>query len=152
MDPKVCGKLLTHHRRGSQVDVETLRERFPLRQITGEGPQMGSLWNRSFRWQKKVFHGIPWGFLIFLEFIVLELGQTELGGPHEAPGPTCPPGAPWWLVGPTKVFWPPLEASGILLAQEKISKKFHYIWTSFDIDFLWNKNRAENSNWHWALG
>ena len=27
------------------------------------------------------------------------------------------------------------EAFGILLAQEKISKKFHCIWTSFDIDF-----------------
>ena len=31
MDPKVCGKLLTHHRRGHGVDVEALRDRFPLR-------------------------------------------------------------------------------------------------------------------------
>ena len=27
MDPKVCGKLLTHHRRGYGVDVEALRKR-----------------------------------------------------------------------------------------------------------------------------
>ena len=30
MDPKVCGKLLTHHRRGYGVDVEALRDRIPL--------------------------------------------------------------------------------------------------------------------------
>ena len=29
MDPKVCGKLLTHHRRGYGVDVEAFRDRFP---------------------------------------------------------------------------------------------------------------------------
>ena len=38
MDPKVCGKLLTHHQRGYGVDVEALRDRIPLRQITGKGP------------------------------------------------------------------------------------------------------------------
>ena len=29
MDPKVCGKLLTTHRRGKGVDVEALHGRFP---------------------------------------------------------------------------------------------------------------------------
>ena len=38
MDPKVCGKLLTHHRRGHGVDVEALHDRIPLRQIAGKGP------------------------------------------------------------------------------------------------------------------
>ena len=33
MDPKVCGKLLTTHRRGYGVDVEALRGRFPLQRI-----------------------------------------------------------------------------------------------------------------------
>ena len=42
MDPKVCGKLLTHHRRDYGVDVEALRGRFPLRQIAGKGLKMGS--------------------------------------------------------------------------------------------------------------
>ena len=36
MDPKVYGKLLTHHRRGRGVDVEALRDRFPLWQSTGK--------------------------------------------------------------------------------------------------------------------
>ncbi|KRY04977.1 hypothetical protein T12_14558, partial [Trichinella patagoniensis] len=42
MDPKVCGKLLTLHRRGYGVDVEALRDRFPLRRSAGKGPKMGS--------------------------------------------------------------------------------------------------------------
>ena len=41
MDPKVSSKLLTHHRRGYGVDVEALRDRFPLRQSADEG----SRWN-----------------------------------------------------------------------------------------------------------
>ena len=39
MDPKVCGKLLTHHRRGYGVDVEALRDRIPLRQIAEKAPR-----------------------------------------------------------------------------------------------------------------
>ena len=39
MDPKVYGKLLTLHWRGNGVDVEALRDRFPLRQDAGKGPR-----------------------------------------------------------------------------------------------------------------
>ena len=38
MDLKVCGKLLMLHRRGYGVDVEAFRDRSPLRQIVGKGP------------------------------------------------------------------------------------------------------------------
>ena len=38
MDPKVCGKLLTHHRRGYGVDVEALHDQFPIRRSAGKGP------------------------------------------------------------------------------------------------------------------
>ena len=38
MDPKFCGKLLTHHRRGNGVDEEALRDRIPLRQDARKGP------------------------------------------------------------------------------------------------------------------
>ena len=52
MDPKVYGKLLTLHRRDYGVDVEALRDRFPLRQITGKGPKMGSHgYRRLQRWR-----------------------------------------------------------------------------------------------------
>ena len=39
MDPKVCGKLLTTHRRGYGVDVEALRGRFPLRWSAAKAPR-----------------------------------------------------------------------------------------------------------------
>ena len=55
MDLKVCGKLLTHHRRGYGVDVEALRDRIPLRQIAGKGPKMGSHGYMRFRRWKSGF-------------------------------------------------------------------------------------------------
>ena len=52
MDPKVCGKLLTLHWRGYDVDVEALRDRFPLQQIARKGPKMGShRYRRLRRWK-----------------------------------------------------------------------------------------------------
>ena len=55
MDPKVCGKLLTLHRRGNSADVEALHDRIPLPQIVGKSPKMGShgyeglqRWKRGF--------------------------------------------------------------------------------------------------------
>ena len=50
MDPKVCGKLLTTHRRDLGVDVEALRGGFPLRQNAGDGSKMGS---REYRWLRR---------------------------------------------------------------------------------------------------
>ena len=41
MDPKVCGKLLTHHQRGHGVDVETLRDPFP----SGGAPEKAPRWD-----------------------------------------------------------------------------------------------------------
>ena len=55
MDPKVCGKLLTHHRRGYGVDVEALCDRTPLQQIVGKGPQMGTHGYRRLWWWKSGF-------------------------------------------------------------------------------------------------
>ena len=41
MDPKVCGKLLTHYRRGYGVDVEALRDDGPLPAELRKRPQDG---------------------------------------------------------------------------------------------------------------
>ena len=59
MDPKVCGKILTLHGRGTGVDVEALRDRFPFRQIGGKGPQMGSHGYRRLRQWKSGFVAPP---------------------------------------------------------------------------------------------
>ena len=55
MDPKVCGKLLTTHRRVYGVDVEALHGRFPLRQSAGEGSKMGYREYRRLWWWKLCF-------------------------------------------------------------------------------------------------
>ena len=59
MDPKVCGKLLTLHQRGYGVDVEALRDRFPLRQIAGKGPQDGISRVQKVAAAEKWFRGSP---------------------------------------------------------------------------------------------
>ena len=59
MDPKVYGKLLTLHQRGYGVDVEALRDRFPLRPIVGKGPEMGSHGYRRLRRWKSGFMAPP---------------------------------------------------------------------------------------------
>ena len=58
MDPKVCGKLLTHHRRGYGVDVEALRDGCPLQRSSGIGPKMGSHGYRRLRWWNQVFGSV----------------------------------------------------------------------------------------------
>ena len=65
MDPKVCGKLLTTHRRGYGVDVEALHGRFPLRRSAGEGSKMGSREYRRLRWWK-LFSLAPWMFSVYV--------------------------------------------------------------------------------------
>ena len=54
MDQKVCGKVQTHHQKGSKVDVEALCDRIPLRQIAGKGPKMGSHGDRRLRRRKSI--------------------------------------------------------------------------------------------------
>ena len=44
MDPKVCGKLLTHHQRGYGVDVEALRDRLPPPTELQKRPEDGISW------------------------------------------------------------------------------------------------------------
>ena len=39
MELKVCGKLVTHHRRGYGVDVEALRDRTPSSRMPEKAPR-----------------------------------------------------------------------------------------------------------------
>ena len=91
------------------------------------------LWNfygtEDIQWARSGPGGAPSG----AEPTRAHLGaQARLGG-------LCPP----W--GTTQVLlWP----TGCLLVRKKIHKKFHGVWTPFDIDFLRCKKQAKNSNWH----
>jgi hypothetical protein len=83
-----------------------------------------------------VFQRLPRGFLENREFIELKGGGTEVGvGQHPlaAPGP---PGTARWVL-PTLAsvsdtsFFPRLSSG-----PKKIHKKFHCVWTPFDMYFL----------------
>ena len=83
MDPKVCGKLLAHHRRGYGVDVEALRDRIPLRQIAEKGPKMGSHGYRRLRRWKSGFVApldVFWGIWVYIGG---RSRSVELRGAHE---------------------------------------------------------------------
>lgn len=63
MDPKVCGKLLTTHRRGLGDDVEALRDRFPPPAKRQKRLQDGISWVQKVAAVEIVFHGAPGWFL-----------------------------------------------------------------------------------------
>ena len=129
MDPKVYGKLLTHHRRGYGVDVEALRDRFPLWRSAEKGPKMGShRYRRLQQWKQ--------GFVVLLDvFSVYEYIQVkEVGqGSHEGPtrvGGAHPPGAR------LPASWLPPSSSPSLLVVFQSKKNHHESFILFGIPFL----------------
>ena len=149
MDPKVCGKLLTHHRRGYGVDVEALRDRFPLRQIAGKGLD-GISWVQQVAAVEKWFHGSPGYFRGIRVYIGERSRSVELRGAHEGGGAPTP-----WARPPTS--WPPRCASdfhskspGLRLFQERSSRRFRSVWIPFDIPFLRNTELGKKQQF--ALG
>ena len=68
---------------------------------------------------------------------------TEVGTTHL--GALGPPGASWSVV-------PPSGHPQVLLWPIKIHKKFHDVWTPFDIDFLRckNKQKIATGTGHWV--
>ena len=88
MDPQVCGKLFTLHRKGNRVDVEALRDRIPLRQGARKGPQMGSHGYRRLRWRKSILVDASGRLAIFLNL------QAKNQGWRSCEAPTRPQDAP----------------------------------------------------------
>ena len=92
MDPKVCGKLLTIHRRGYGVDVEALHGRFPLRRSTDEGSKMGSRGYRRLRRWKQFFVVASDVFRVHGYMQEEEAGRWTLEGPTRVGGAPTPRG------------------------------------------------------------
>ena len=153
MDPQVCGKLLTLHRRGNGVDVEALRDRIPLRQDAEKGPKMGSHGYRRLRRWKSGFVAPLDVFRVFENIQAEEIGRWSHEGPTRVGGAPYPPGRASRPCGclvafltctpsPLDVFW---------------SKKNHrksFIPFGLRLVFLFCKTlkQGKNRNWHWALG
>ena len=132
MDPKVCGKLLTTHRRGYGVDVEALHGRFPSGRVLAKAP----------RWDLTDIEGYgsgncvsvaPW---MFSGYVGLYRRKNYIGGCLRGPRDrgTRPP-----------LSWPPRllldlhsKSSGSRSFKKSRSRRFHSVWTPFDIPFLRN--------------
>ena len=140
MDPQVCGKLLTLHRKGNGVDVEALRDRIPLRQDAKKAPRWDLMGTEGCG-GGKVFSWLSWQVL---EYLRIYRRKKQVGGVTRGPQ--------GWGARPPSLWSPRdfsdlhFKSSGCLLVQEKSSRKFHSIWTPFDIDFLENQKEGKNSN------
>jgi len=134
MDPKVCGKLLMHHRRGYGVDVEALRDRFPLWQIAGKGPKMGSHeYRRLWQWKR--------GFVA-----LSDVRRWSYEGPMRVGACLAPLGAPSCLMASSwssrlrlQVFWFVFGPRKIIT---KVSFRLDSVWYSFSAK-LKNKEKTE---------
>ena len=131
MDPKVCGKLLTHHRRGYGVDVEALRDRFPLRQIVGKGPRWDLMGTEGCG-SGKVVSWLSW---MFLGYKGIYRRKKYVGGAPWGPrgrGRAYPLGAPSCLVAASRSSRLQLQVFWIAFGPRKIIAK-----VSFCLDSVW---------------
>ena len=98
MDPKVCGKLLTHHRRGYGVDVEAIRDRSPPLAERRKRPQDGISRVQKVVAVEKWFRGSPGCFQGIRVYIGEGTRSGELRGAHEVGGAPYPWGVPSCLM------------------------------------------------------
>ena len=147
MDPKVCGKLLTTHRRGYGVDVEALHGRFPLRRSAVEGSKMGSRgYKRLRRWKCVLL--APW---MFSRYVGIYRRKKYVAGRLWGPGDR---GARPPISRPPRLLLDLHSKSSVSRSfQKSRSRRFHSVWTPFDIPFLRNTEIGKkNSNTGWACG
>ena len=124
MDPKVCGKLLTYHRRGYGVDAECRKR-----------PQDGISRVQKVAAVEIGFRGAPGWFWGTCVYIGGRSRSVELRGWGARPGGQAHLPASW----PPRLFLDVhSKSSGSRLFQKSRSRRFHSVWTPFDIPFLWN--------------
>ena len=140
MDPKVYGKLLTHHRSGYGVDVEALRDRCPLRGAPEQAPT----------WDLVGTEGCG-GRIRFLAPYLIVLGYVGIYRSKEYVGGATGGPRGWRACPPTS--WPPLlcldvgfKSPGSCSLRKSRSRRFHSVWNPFDIPFLRNPKTGKNSN------
>ena len=140
MDLKVCGKLLTHHRRGYGVGVEALRDGIPSGGLPKKAPdgisrvQKVATVEIGFRGAPGCFRGI-WVYIGGRSRLV-ELRGAHVGGRH-----AYPLGAPSCLVASSRSSRLPHQVSWVAFVPRKILAK-----VSFHLDSVWYSFSAKHSN------
>ena len=144
MDPKVWGKLLTHHRRCYGVDVEALWS-IPPPAERWKRPQDGIS-----RVQKvaTVEIGVSWCSRMFSGYMSIYIGERSRSGgargAHEGGGMPTPLGALSYLVNASLLPWRTLQVSWIAFVPKtilpKVSFRLDYVWYSFSMKH-WNRKK-----------
>ena len=90
MDPKVCGQLLTTHRRGYGVDVEALRGRFPSSRVPAKAPRWDLVDTEGYGGENCV----SWCSWMFLGYIGIYRRKNCVSGRPRGPRDrgACPTG------------------------------------------------------------
>src|SRR6187401_2489625 len=138
MDPKVRGKLLTTHGEGEgdDDDGEGLRDGSPSGGAPDQAPRWDLHGNRSYGGGIRVFS-------LCMEFLGYVGIYRKKEGTQGAPPPlrTGFPSPDLILTFPERDF-----------LQKYLSRRFHSVWTPFDIPFLQNPEIGKkNSNLDWAF-
>ena len=151
MDPKIYGKLPTHHRRGNVVDEEALRVRIPPPTGHQNVPQMGSCGDRSLRRRKSdcddllIFSGI-YGIIC-----AKDLGQGAAREATSLPiAASTPGGGVWACVLPgAHLAWP--KSPLVFFRSGKIISGFFFRLDSVpksDLKRVENTEKTGTGTWH----
>ena len=144
MDPKVWGKLLTHHRRGYGVDVEALRDQCPLRRSAGKGRKMGSHGYRRLRRWKLGFWLRIWCFQGIWVYMEEEVRRSSNMGPTRVEGAPGGVGTPPCLVLSSLIALRRLQVLWITFVPKitfpKVSFRLDSVWYSFSAKH-WNRQK-----------
>ena len=138
MDPKVCGKLLTTHRRDNGVNVEALVVDSPSGRVPVKAPRWDLMDTECYGGG----NSFSWCSQIFSVYGGIYRRRNSIRGATRGPqgrGRTHPLRA---RPGP---LWPPRllldihsKSRGLRLFQKDLSQRFHSVWTPFDIPFRRN--------------
>ena len=130
MDPKVCGKLLTTHRRGYGVDVEASVIKSP----SGRTPEKVPRWDLADTEGCGGGNSFSWCSWMFLGYVDIYRRRKSVRGSMRDPrGRGAPPwGAPCTLVAALAASWHPLQVSWIVFVPKRLLPK-----VSFHLDSVW---------------
>ena len=98
---------------------------------------------------EKVLRGAPGCFQGIRVYIDERSRSVELRGAHEGGGRTYPLGAPSCLVAASGVPDFNSKSPGSRSVRKSRSRRFHSVWTPFDIPFLWNTEIGKKQQF-WA--
>ena len=145
------GLLPPHHGDRGMMKMAS-SDGFPLRQGAKTGSRLVFRGYRGLR--RRNFRSILFldGFRVYGYILAKEVGQ----GGHE--GPTRGEGTPRG-VGAPPASWPPClfldvhsKSCGSRLFQKSCSRRFHSVWTPFDIPFLRNTEIGKKQQFALGLG